>query len=183
MDGAGNAFVTCSRLASVASGDEELGIFVSRHDAALNTWDVSTELDTLPGGTYSPTIVANRRGVAVNAWFQAAAGSYQPFVAIYLPGSGWGAPRALGTGSINPSVTLNDAGQGAVGWLDRNTDVVFSRHRAGAFRPRVTLHTGCDTCSSGAYVAIDAGGTVTAAWNQGDSIVGERTIYAVRDGG
>jgi hypothetical protein len=183
VDGAGNAIVTCSRLAAVASGAEELGIYASRYSVATNSWDVSPPLDTLALPAHSPAVVANRSGLALEAWFHFFPGSSQPFAALYDPTSGWGAPIPLGTGSANPQLTLNDSGEGAAGWLEHDTDVVYSRLRAGAFRPRVTLHTGCDTCSSPAFVTMDPAGTLTAAWNEGASVFTPRTVYAVRDGG
>ena len=171
------------------SGPPHLGI--DQAGNAIAVWGSPTGVETasLPaGGTWSPVrslgsngsapdLAVNRSGAVVVTWtgtgssIVAAAGTvlgdFAPPVTVAAPQYRQGASH----------VALNDAGQAALVWRGRTTDLAATRSAAGTWTAPVTLATNITGAATGSVdVAIDGAGNAVAVVQRLPSAA----LYAVR---
>lgn len=147
-------------------------LYASRR-TATGSWSAPVHFGPLdrPGLTWSVAAAGSAKGVVTVAYSShQATGQANVYAVVYVPGSGWSAPRRLGSSRYgeHPEIASNAAGRTVVGWTEYSADlskrwVRTASHTAGRWEPSVT-HIG-----DGGYwldgVAVDASGNEAVAWS------------------
>lgn len=172
-------------LAWTERADEDREVFAARFvDGA---WAGVTQLSRGEGYAGFPSLAADGAGRVHVAWYGFDGDVYQTFHRAWEDGA-WGAPTQLSAGPLdanNPSLVVDADGNAHVAWYKdegRRYSVWYARRDAnGTWSLAERLPHG-DADALNVALAIDAGGTLHAVWDERHDD-GTHVQHATRDAG
>lgn len=150
-------------------------------------WGTAAAISTLNQNGYDPQIAMTPDGDALAVWYQYDGTRYNVWANRYANGTGWGSPELLETeetvSSDTASVVVDDNGNGVAVWVENDgsgtLNLMANRYVAGTgWSAAEVIESSTETLDSGAALAVDGGGRITAVWTQSNGA--EVSLYANR---
>jgi len=150
-------------------------------------WGTAAAISTLNQNGYYPQITMTPDGDALAVWFQDDGTRYNVWANRYASGTGWGSAELLETeetvGSDTASVVVDDNGNGVAVWVENDgsgtLNLMANRYVAGTgWSAAEVIESSTETLDSGAALAVDGGGRITAVWTQSNGA--EVSLYGNR---
>lgn len=150
-------------------------------------WGTAAAISTLNQNGYYPQIAMTPDGDALAVWFQYDGTRYNVWANRYASGTGWGSAKLLETeetvGSDTASVVVDGNGNGVAVWVENDgsgtLNLMANRYVAGTgWSAAEVIESSTEALNSGAALAVDGGGRITAVWTQSNGA--EDSLYANR---
>lgn len=165
VDTAGNALAVWIR-----AGD----VWANRYTTGAG-WGTPQQLESGAGPAASARVAIDADGFGMAIWVQESAGVDTVWSSRYVPGTGWGTPTPIGSGSaqeLQPRIGADGSGNFMVAWrrFDGAAATLWNQRytRATGWGTAAPLHPANTSDTYSLNLAVDPAGNGVATWHQHD---------------